>query len=88
MPKTKKLFDWEVYTDAGELVDILTMSREQAKQYQKEFPDMLLNEIGYNDGEDDTRESSSTENRNIHSVCIPRRRRKLPHVHKTSKLGK
>ena len=88
MPKTKKLFDWEVYTDTGELFDILTMSREQAKQYQKEFPDMLLNEIAYNDGEDDTRESSGTENRNIHSVCIPRRRRKLPHVHKTSKLGK
>ena len=75
MPKTKKLFDWEVYTDTGELLDILTMSREQAKQYQKEFPDMLLNEIGYNDGEDDTRESSSSKDRNIYSVCISRRRK-------------
>lgn len=75
MPKTKKLFDWEVYTDTGELFDILTMSREQAKQYQKEFPDMLLNEIGYNDGEDDTWESSSIKDGNIYSVCISRRRK-------------
>lgn len=75
MPKTKKLFDWEVYTDSGELFDILTMSREQAKQYQKEFPDMLLNEIGYNDGENDTWETSSTKDRNIYSVRIPRRRK-------------
>lgn len=75
MPKTKKLFDWEVYTDTGELFDVLTMSREQAKQYQKEFPDMLLNEIGYNDGEDDTWENSSIKDRNIYSVCISRRRK-------------
>lgn len=75
MPKTKKLFDWEVYTDTGELFDVLTMSREQAKQYQKEFPNMLLNEIGYNDGEDDTWESSSIKDRNIYSVCISRRRK-------------
>lgn len=75
MPKTKKLFDWEVYTDTGELFDILTMTRSQAKQYQKEFPDMKLNEIGYNDGEDDTRESSSAKARNIYSVRISRRRK-------------
>jgi hypothetical protein len=74
MPKTKKLFDWEVYTDTGELFDVLTMTRDQAKQYQKEFPDMSLNEIGYNDGEDDTWKSSSNKNRAIYSVRIPRRR--------------
>jgi hypothetical protein len=75
MPKTKKLFDWEVYTDTGELFDVLTMTRDQAKQYQKEFPDMSLNEIGYNDGEDDTRESSGNKNGNIYSIRIPRRRK-------------
>lgn len=75
MPKTKKLFDWEVYTDTGELFDILTMTRDQAKQYKKEFPDMLLNEIGYNDREDDTWDSSSSKNRNIYSIRIPRRRK-------------
>lgn len=75
MPKTKKLFDWEVYTDTGELFDVLTMTRDQAKQYQKEFPDMSLNEIGYNDGEDDTWESSGNKNGNIYSIRIPRRRK-------------
>ena len=75
MPKTKKLFDWEVYTDTGELFDVLTMTRDQAKQYQKEFPDMSLNEIGYNDGEDDTRESGGNKNGNIYSIRIPRRRK-------------
>lgn len=75
MSKTKKLFDWEVYTDTGDLFDILTMTRDQAKQYQKEFPDMSLKEIGYNDGEDDTWNSSSTEKRSIYSVRIPRRRK-------------
>jgi hypothetical protein len=75
MPKTKKLFDWEVYTDAGELFDVLTMTRDQAKQYQKEFPDMSLNEIGYNDGENDTRKSGGDKNGTVYSVRIPRRRK-------------
>lgn len=75
MSKTKKLFDWEVYTDTGDLFDVLTMTRDQAKQYQKEFPDMSLKEIGYNDGEDDTWDDSSTEKRSIYSVRIPRRRK-------------
>ena len=75
MSKTKKLFDWEVYTDTGDLFDVLTMTRDQAKQYQKEFPDMSLKEIGYNDGEDNTWDYSSTEKRSIYSVRIPRRRK-------------
>lgn len=75
MPKTKKLFDWEVYTDTGELFDVLTMTRDQAKQYQKEFPDMSLNEIGYNDGENDTRKSGSDKNGTVYSVRISRRRK-------------
>ena len=75
MSKTKKLFDWEVYTDTGDLFDVLTMTRDQAKQYQQEFPDMSLKEIGYNDGEDNTWDSSSIEKRSIYSVRIPRRRK-------------
>lgn len=75
MPKTKKLFDWEVYTDTGDLLDILTMTREQAKQYKQEFPDLIIKEISYHDGEDDTRNSGSTEKRGIYSVRIPRRRK-------------
>lgn len=75
MSKTKKLFDWEVYTDTGDLFDVLTMTRDQAKQYQQEFPDMSLKEIGYNDGEDNTWDDSSTEKRSIYSVRIPRRRK-------------
>ena len=88
MPKTKKLFDWEIYDGDKNFIDILSMTRDDAKTYQKNHPEFFITEIAYNDGEDDTRESSGTENRNIHSVCIPRRRKKLPHVHKTSKLGK
>lgn len=75
MPKTKKLFDWEVYTDSGDLFDVLTMTRDQAKQYKKEFPDMIIKEISYHDGEDDTRDGSSTKKRGIYSVRIPRRRK-------------
>lgn len=88
MPKTKKLFDWEVYDENGELIDVLTMTRHKMKEYQESHQNYTINEISYHDGEDDTWESSGTENRDIHSICIPRRRRKLPHVHKTSKLGK
>lgn len=88
MPKTKKLFDWEVYDENKNFIDILSMTRDDAKIYQKNHSEFFITEIAYNDGEDDTRESSGTETRDIHSVCIPRRRRKLSYVHQTSKLGK
>ena len=81
MPKTTKLFDWEVYDKDGNFLDILSMTRDQSKEYRKANPELIVNEIAYNDGEDDTREVDSTENRNIHSVRIPRRRRKLSYVH-------
>lgn len=48
MPKTKKKFDWEVYKD-GECIDILSMSRNEAKEYINHFPDLQLQEIGYTD---------------------------------------
>lgn len=73
MPKTKKLFDWEVYED-GELIDVLTMTRNQMKEYKEAHPDVILCEISYHDGEDDTRKSSGNKSGNIYSVRVPRRR--------------
>ena len=74
MPKTKKLFDWEVYQE-GELIDVLTMTRDQMKSYQKLHPDLTLCEINFYDGENDTRKSGSDENGAVYSVRIPRRRK-------------
>ena len=33
MPKTKRKFDWEIYNKEGEFIDILTLSRDEAKIY-------------------------------------------------------
>lgn len=74
MPKTKKLFDWEVYQE-GELIDVLTMTRDQMKSYQELHPDLTLYEINFYDGENDTRKSGSDENRTVYSIRIPRRRK-------------
>lgn len=53
MPKTKKRFDWEIYYN-GELIDILSMSRTEAKEYQLKFPKYILKEISYTDDFNDT----------------------------------
>lgn len=50
MPKTKKKFDWEVYDEQGEFLDILSMTRRECKEYQAKFPNYKLQEIGYSDG--------------------------------------
>lgn len=49
MPKTRKKFDWEIYDENDEFIDILTMSRDEAKDYKKKFPKHQLQEIMYND---------------------------------------
>lgn len=49
MPKTNKKFDWEVYDKNGELLDVLTMTRNEAKEYHKKFPKLTLQEIMYNE---------------------------------------
>lgn len=49
MPKTKKKFDWEVYDKHMNFLDILTMSRDEAKNFQKQFPECALKEIRYTD---------------------------------------
>ena len=56
MPKTKRKFDWEIYNKEGEFIDILTLSRDEAKIYKNKFPDYVLKAISYNDHDnrDDT----------------------------------
>jgi hypothetical protein len=51
MPKTKKKFNWEVFDQNGNFLDILTMSRNEFKVYQEQFPDYKLQEIGYTDND-------------------------------------
>ena len=52
MPKTKKKFDWEIY-DGDEFVDILSMTRDEAKLYQQQFPNQEVLEIAYTEEKDD-----------------------------------
>ena len=75
MPKTKKLFDWEIYDKDKNFIDILSMTRDDAKIYQKNHPEFFITEIAYNDGEDDTRKSRSNKDGDIYSVRISRRRK-------------
>ena len=51
MPKTKKKFDWEIFDTEGNFLDILTMSRSEAKEYQENFPTYKLHEISYTEDE-------------------------------------
>lgn len=56
MPKTKRKFDWEIYNKEGEFIDILTLSRDEAKIYKNKFPNYVLKAISYtdHDNRDDT----------------------------------
>lgn len=47
MPKTKKRFDWEVYDEDDEFVDVISMTRDEAREYLKKFPKYSLQEISY-----------------------------------------
>ncbi len=47
MPRTKKKFNWEVYDNHGNFIDILSMSRSEQKIYQEKFPNYRLHEIEY-----------------------------------------
>ena len=51
MPKTKKKFDWEVYDKDLEFIDIISMTRNEMKEYCKDFPDYTLIEIGYTEND-------------------------------------
>lgn len=47
MPKTKKKFDWEVYDENKEFIDIISMTRNESKEYKNKFPKHYLLELGY-----------------------------------------
>lgn len=47
MPKTNKRFDWEIYDENKEFVDMLTMTRNEMKDYKKKFPKYNIKEISY-----------------------------------------
>ena len=47
MPKTKKKFNWEVYDNNGNFIDILTMDWKEAYDYKKEFPKHKIYKIEY-----------------------------------------
>ena len=51
MPRTKKKFNWEIYDARGEFIDILVMSRDEAREYHKQFPDFILQEISYTEND-------------------------------------
>ena len=51
MPKTKKKFDWEIYED-DEFIDILSMTRDEAKAYKLQFPNQEVLEIAYTEEND------------------------------------
>ncbi len=73
MSKTRKKFDWEIY-EGDECIDMLSMSRKEMKEYQKNHPEFIIREVGYtDDGENDSWETNSEKGRNIYSVRIPRR---------------
>lgn len=82
MPKTTKKFDWEIYDESGEFIDILSMTRDEMKNYRINHKDYSITEVGYtNDGGDDSWDSSGKEDRNIYSIRIPKRGRKLQDVY-------
>ena len=73
MSKTRKKLDWEIY-EGDECIDMLSMSRKEMKEYQKNHPEFIIREVGYtDDGENDSWETNSEKGRNIYSVRIPRR---------------
>lgn len=49
MPKTRRKFDWEVFDERGEFLDMLSFTKEEAKEYHKKFPKYKMQEICYSD---------------------------------------
>ena len=73
MPKTKKKFDWEIY-EGENFLDMLSMSRNEMKEYQKNHPEYSIKEVGYtDDGDDSTRKTDCEERRDIYRIRVPRR---------------
>ena len=75
MPRTNKPFDWEVYDEDGEFLDILSMTRNDVKDYKKSHPGYMLKEIGYtDDGGNDSWDTNSKKDWDLYSVRIRGRR--------------
>lgn len=75
MPRTNKPFDWEVYDESGEFLDILSMTRNDIKDYKKSHPRYTLKEIGYtDDGGDDSGETNSKKDWDLYGVRVRGRR--------------
>lgn len=55
MPKTNKKFDWEIYDNDDNFIDIITASRDEIKNYLKKHPTYTAQEIDYYGGEEFTR---------------------------------
>lgn len=49
MSKTNKRFDWEIYDNNGNFLDIISMTRAESKLYLQKFPNYHLTEIAYTD---------------------------------------
>ena len=49
MPKTNRKFDWEIFNEKGEFIDMLSFTRNEAKEYHKQFPNYKLQEVCYSD---------------------------------------
>lgn len=82
MPKTTKPFDWEVYDENDNFLDILTMTRDEMKEYKHSHPSYTLKEISYSDDRgDNSWNSDSGTFGNVHRIRIPKRRRKLSDVY-------
>lgn len=83
MPKTTKKFDWEIYDQEEEFIDILSMTRDEMKQYKDSHKDYTVKEIGYtsDDGGDDSWETDSKKDRDIYRIRIPKRRRDISDVY-------
>ena len=51
MPKTNKKFDWEIY-EGDEFIDILSMTNDEAREYQRNFPNQEVLKITYTEEDD------------------------------------
>lgn len=38
-------FDWEIYDENGEFLDVLTMTRDEMREYHHQFPNQTYKEI-------------------------------------------
>ena len=74
MPKTTKPFDWEVYDENGEFIDILSMTRDEMKRYKNKHSKYTLNELGYtDDGKNNSCDFNSEKRRDVHNIRVSRR---------------